>query len=320
MRFQSNRKSVYFFIALSACLIALAVAGNSVWVVFHWRQVAMLIFGVIFFVLIIAGLVLNTIFLVREIRRNEQHDSFLNAVTHELKTPIASIRLYLETLQARQVDEVKRKEFYQIMLDDCDRLLRTVEQALRASRTGHRRRHIHKTMIDLGELTRECLELARTRTHLDEKALRFVESPDRGQRAMVLGDSDELRAAVSNLIDNAIKYSDREVDVSVQVAAVDDKRVAVRVTDRGMGISSGELKQIFKRFYRAPRRVATVAFGAGLGLFIVRSIVSKHGGKTYAESEGEGMGSVFTIELPRTEPERAPEYSQELMNKELKER
>jgi signal transduction histidine kinase len=304
MRIQSNRKSVYFFIALSACLVALAVALNSVWVVFHWRQVAMLVFGVIFFVLIIAGLVLNTIFLVREIRRNEQHNSFINAVTHELKTPIASIRLYLETLQTRQVDEAKRKEFYQVMLDDCDRLHHTVEQVLRASRTGHRRRHIHKTLIDLGELTRECLELARTRTHLDEKALRFVESLGRGGRPIILGDADELRTAISNLIDNAIKYSDGKVDVSVEVAApadMDDKRVTVRVTDRGVGVPRDELKRIFKRFYRAPRRVATRIKGAGLGLFIVRSIVNKHGGKTFAESEGEGMGSVFTIELPRIE-------------------
>jgi two-component system, OmpR family, sensor histidine kinase SenX3 len=307
MRIQSNRKSVYFFIALGACLVALAVALNVGWVVFHWRQVAMLVFGVIFFVLIIAGLVLNTIFLVREIRRNEQHNSFINAVTHELKTPIASIRLYLETLQTRQVDEAKRNEFYQVMLDDCDRLLHTVEQVLRASRTGHRRRHIHRTVIDLGELTRECLELARTRTHLDEKALRFVESLDRGGRPMILGDADELRAAILNLIDNAIKYSDGKVDVSVEVAApadpadMDDKRVAVRVTDRGVGVPRDELKRIFNRFYRAPRRVATRVKGAGLGLFIVRSIVSKHGGKTFAESEGEGMGSVFTIELPRIE-------------------
>src|SRR5215475_6575132 len=239
MRIQSNRKSVYFFIALGACLVALAVALNVGWMVFHWRQVAMLVFGVIFFVLIIAGLVLNTIFLVREIRRNEQHNSFINAVTHELKTPIASIRLYLETLQTRRVDEAKRQEFYQIMLDDCDRLLHTVEQVLRASRTGHRRRHIHRTMIDLGELTRECLELARKRTHLDEKALRLVESVNRGNgngRALVLGDADELRAAISNLIDNAIKYSDGEIDVAVEVAAVGDDRVAVRVTDRGMGV------------------------------------------------------------------------------------
>ncbi|MGE0129689.1 MAG: sensor histidine kinase [Blastocatellales bacterium] len=318
MRIQSNRKSVYFFITLGACLVALAVALNVGWVVFHWRQVAMLVFGVIFFVLIIAGLVLNTIFLVREIRRNEQHDSFINAVTHELKTPIASIRLYLETLQKREVDEAKRREFYQIMLDDSDRLLHTVEQVLRAGRTGHRRRRIHETVIDLGELARECLELSRTRTHLDDKALRFVKSLDGAERALVRGDADELRAAISNLIDNAIKYSDREVDVLVEVAIVDDKRAAVRVTDRGVGIPRGELKQIFKRFYRAPRRGALRVKGAGLGLFIVRSIVSKHGGKTFAESAGEGMGSAFTIELPRIQPEYSPDFLPDFSSKELR--
>ena len=304
MRLRSRRKSIAFFIAFGACLVALATALNVGWIILNWRQVAQLIFGVIFFMAIIAGIVLNTIFLVNEIHRNEQRDGFINAVTHELKTPIASIRLYLETLQTRQVDEAKRKEFYRVMLDDCDRLHHTVEQVLRASRTGHRRRHIHKTVIDLGELTRECLELARTRTHLDEKSLRFVESLERGGRPMILGDADELRAAISNLIDNAIKYSDGKVDVSVEVAApadMDDKRVTVRVTDRGVGVPRDELKRIFKRFYRAPRRVATRVKGAGLGLFIVRSIVSKHGGKTFAESEGEGMGSVFTIELPRIE-------------------
>src|SRR5262245_37996549 len=113
MKFGTHRKkSTIFFIALSVCLLALTVALNVGWIVFHWRQVALLIFGVIFFVLIMAGLALNTVFLVREIRRNEQHDSFINAVTHELKTPITSIRLYLQTLQTREVSEERRKEFY----------------------------------------------------------------------------------------------------------------------------------------------------------------------------------------------------------------
>ncbi len=299
MRIQGHRKSVYVFTALGACLVLLAVALNIGWIVLHWRQVALLISGVILFVLIIAGLVLNTIFLVREVRRNEQHDSFLNAVTHELKTPIASIRLYLETLQRRPVDEAKREEFYQIMLDDSDRLLHTVEQVLRASRTGHRRRHIQKSVIDLGELVRECLDLARTRTHLNGDSLRYVESLGPGERPLIRGDAEELRAAVSNLIDNAIKYSDAEVNVSVEVAATDARQVAVRVTDCGVGIPRGQLKQVFKRFYRVPRLVSARVKGTGLGLFIVRSIVSKHGGKTFAESAGEGMGSTFTIQLPR---------------------
>src|SRR5581483_7498082 len=119
-----------------------------------------------FFVTLGAGLVVNTIFLVREIRRNEQHDSFINAVTHELKTPIASIKLYLETLKSREVDEAKRREFYDVMLADSDRLLQTVEQVLRASQSGQRRRRIHPVRIDFGEIVGECIELARRRYHL----------------------------------------------------------------------------------------------------------------------------------------------------------
>src|SRR5262249_55203662 len=157
-----------------------------------------------------------------------------------LKTPIASIRLYLETLQTREVDEARRAEFYRIMLDDSDRLLHTVEQVLRASRTRHRHRKVQTSVIDLGELVRECLELARKRTHLGEDALRYVESMSDGTRALVRGEVDDLRAAVSNLIDNAIKYSHDEVKVSVEVLEVDQKQVAVRVTDRGIGIPSGQ--------------------------------------------------------------------------------
>lgn len=300
MRFGSHRKkSVIFFTVFGICLIVLAVALNVGWIVFHWRQVALLIFGVIFFILIIAGLTLNTIFLVREIRRNEQHDSFINAVTHELKTPIASIRLYLQTLQTRDVDEAKRKEFYEIMLADSDRLLHTIEQVLRAGRTGDRRRHIQPSLVDFGELARECIELARKQNHLDDNALRYSESLANDQRPIVKGDADELRAAISNLIDNAIKYSDKGINISVEVSDVDARSVAIRVTDNGAGIPRGYLDQVFKRFYRIPRRASVKVKGTGLGLFIVRSVASKHGGKTFAESAGEGLGSTFTIQLPR---------------------
>ena len=301
MRLQSSRKSVYFFVTLCVCMVALAIALNVGWILLNWREVALMIFGVIFFLVIIAGVVLNTIFLVREIRRNEQHDSFINAVTHELKTPIASIRLYLETLQTRDVDEAKRKDFYRIMLEDNDRLLHTVEQVLRASRTGHGRRQIHSSVIDLGHLAQDCLELARTRTHLSEDVLQYRSLLKEGEHALVRGDADELRAAISNLIDNAIKYSDKEINITVEVLSVSPQVVAVRVRDHGIGIPRDQLKQIFKRFYRVQLRKASKIKGTGLGLFIVRSVVSKHGGKTFAESPGEGMGSAFTIQLPRAQ-------------------
>jgi two-component system sensor histidine kinase SenX3 len=128
MRVAGRRKAVLFFLALGICLVAIAVALNVGWILLNLREVALLVLGIIFFAIIITGLVLNTIFLIREIRRNEQHDAFLNAVTHELKTPIASIRLYLQTLQTREVSEEKRQEFYGVMLADSNRLLNTVQQ------------------------------------------------------------------------------------------------------------------------------------------------------------------------------------------------
>ncbi|HEV7395409.1 MAG TPA: HAMP domain-containing sensor histidine kinase [Pyrinomonadaceae bacterium] len=294
-----RRKSVAFFIVLGSCLVALAVALNVGWILLNWREVALLVFGIIFFSLIITGVVLNTIFLIREIRRNEQHDAFINAVSHELKTPIASIRLYLETLKTRTVDEERRKEFYDVMLADSDRLIHTVDQVLQAGRAAAQRRQQTTTaLIDFSDLVRECLDLTRRRYNLGDEALDYSETLN-GERACITGDPEEIRAAVSNLLDNAVKYSDKEVKVSVNLAAP-NKNIVLRIVDSGVGIQAGQLKRIFKRFYRVPGRVMGRFKGTGLGLFIVRSIVKKHGGRVFAESEGLGQGSTFTIELPRT--------------------
>jgi signal transduction histidine kinase len=245
--------------------------------------------------LIIAGVVIFTIFLVREIRKNEQHDSFINAVTHELKTPVASIRLHLQTLQMRELDDAKRREFYRVMLEDSDRLLHTIDQVLTAGATGSILRRSAKMRLDLGQIARECVELARTRFHLGDDALEYVE---RTTGAIVLGDADELKAAVWNLIDNAVKYSQSVPHVRVELANAENQRVAVRVTDNGVGISPAELKRIFKRFYRIPASVAVRTKGSGLGLFIVQSVARKHGGRAFAESAGQGHGSTFTLLLP----------------------
>ena len=293
-----RRRSVIFFTVLGVCLVALAVTLNISWVVLNWRLSVLMVLGVIFFPLIIAGMVLNTIFLVREIRRNEQHDSFINAVTHELKTPVASIRLYLQTLQSREMEDEKRREFYRIMLEDSDRLLNTIEQVLRAGSTSSRWRRITRTNVDLGEVARECVDMARTRFHLEPDALVYEQRPLPG-RPLVLGDPDELKAAVWNLIDNAIKYSPGPVQVRVLLEAADPNKLAVRVTDSGVGISPHELKRVFRRFYRIPAAVALRAKGSGLGLFIVRSVARKHGGRAFAESAGPGRGSTFTLLLPK---------------------
>ncbi len=291
----TTRKSLIFII-LGACLVALAIALNVSWIVINWRAGLLLVLGIIFFLVIIGGLVLNTIFLVREVRRNEQHDAFINAVTHELKTPVASIRLYLETLQRRELPEDKRKEFYGIMLADSDRLLELIEQVLRAGRS--RQRLLHQSRLDLRGLVRDTVDLARLRHHLPPEALTYVEHVEGESTATVMGDPEELRAAVSNLVDNAIKYSGASVQVEVELLAIDRKRVAVRVRDRGIGISQPELKRIFRRFYRIPEAVAMRVKGSGLGLFIVNSVARKHGGRVSAESDGPGHGSTFTLQLP----------------------
>jgi signal transduction histidine kinase len=291
-----RRRSVIFFIVLGACLVALAVTLNVSWLVLNWREGVLAVLGVIFFLVIIAGVVLNTIFLVREIRRNEQHDSFINAVTHELKTPVASIRLYLQTLQSRELDEEKRREFYRIMLEDSDRLLHTIEQVLRAGATGSRLRRVARVPLNFGDIARECVELARTRFHLAPDVLEFVQNTR--TEPVVLGDGDELKAAVWNLIDNAIKYSPVDVRVRVELEELDDHRLALRVSDQGVGISPAELKRIFGRFYRIPASVAVRTKGSGLGLFIVRSVARRHGGRAFAESPGAGRGSTFTLLLP----------------------
>ncbi|MFN9754037.1 MAG: sensor histidine kinase [bacterium] len=288
-----RRKSIAFFIALGAGVVSITVLLYVGWVLLNWRTGILLFLGVVLLAIIIAGVVLNTIFLVREIRRNEQHDAFINAVTHELKTPVASIRLYLETLQSRPVEESKRQEFYRIMLAENDRLHATIEQVLRTGRMGASRK-LNLTSFDLNAIVGECLE--RLRTMYPEPAVHLTFAP--AAAVTMRADADDVRAAVSNLLDNAIKYSTQPAQVEIETRVVDGKYVQLRVRDQGPGIAKDELKQIFKRFYRVPGVLAAKVKGTGLGLFIVRSVALRHGGKAWAESAGPGSGSTFILQLP----------------------
>lgn len=291
-----RRKSTIFFLVLGISLIAVAVALNVGWILLNLRQVVLLVLGIVFFAVIITGLTLNTIFLIREIRRNEQHDAFINAVTHELKTPIASIKLYLETLKTRDVSPEKRRDFYDVMLADTDRLLGTVEQVLKAGGAKEKAQRLPAAEIDLGDLLRECIALIRSQRNLDESVIRFTEP---GERLAVVGSEADLRTAFSNLLDNAVKYSGNEPKISVRVkkAALKNKAEIV-IKDQGLGIPPADLKRIFKRFYRVPEGAAAQTRGTGLGLFIVQSIVKRHGGRVSAQSRGEGTGSTFLVQLP----------------------
>jgi len=289
-----RRKTAIFFLVFGISLSVLAVVLNIVWLV-NLRDVFFLVLGIIFFALIITGLILNTIFLVREIRQNEQHDTFLNAITHELKTPIASIKLYLETLKTRDVDETKRQEFYDIMLADNERLLATVEQVLQASRTREKQRNMNLAEVDLGVLIVETVQLVRSRMNLDDAAIRFTNSPE---SIKVVGDREELQTVFANLLDNAVKYSGEEPKISIRMKSSRAGKAEVFVRDSGLGMKRADLKRVFKRFYRVPNLASTAAKGTGLGLPIVKAIVEKHGGRVKAESRGEGKGTTFIVQLP----------------------
>jgi signal transduction histidine kinase len=152
--------------------------------------------------------------------------------------------------------------------------------------------------VDIGALARECVELAVLRHHVPPGAIALQAPADRP--LAVPGDPDDLRIVVSNLLDNAVKYSGDNLRITVSVAAPTPGTVWLRVEDRGIGIPRPQLRRIFRRFYRVPMRGRQQVKGTGLGLYIVRAITRAHGGRVFAHSAGEGHGATFTVELPRS--------------------
>jgi two-component system, OmpR family, sensor histidine kinase SenX3 len=301
MNITRRRGAIAFFITLGAILVGVTIYLNISWIILHEGRVLSLILGVILFGIIAAGVTLNTIFLVREVRRNERQNSFRNAVTHELKTPIASIRLYLETLQRRPTTEDQKQEFYRIMLSDSDRLLATVEQVLKAGELGQRARQQNRAIIDLGALVADCIAITLQRHHLPPEAIVLEPIPG-AVRIHTTGIPEDLRTAVLNVLDNAVKYSPNGVHIRCSLAITPYTWATLRITDTGLGLPANQLKRIFNRFYRVPGRDMVKIKGTGLGLFLVRNIARQHGGDATASSPGINQGATITLTLPLTIP------------------
>jgi signal transduction histidine kinase len=254
----------------------------------HW---VLLTLGSLFFALLIAGLALLCAWLVREMRHSQRQQAFLDAVTHEMKTPLASLRLYLDTLGRRDPGPERRGEFLGRMRGDVDRLERTVDEVLAAARAARARR-ARLEPIPLTELLERCAREVRDHYHLGADALRLEVEGD----PVALGEAQELALVFRNLLDNAVKYSGSSVDVRVR-AGVDESGVRVEIEDRGVGIPREELRRIFQPFYRAGLDVQRRVKGLGLGLFIVRYLVRRQGGRVEARSEGPGTGARFAVRL-----------------------
>jgi signal transduction histidine kinase len=296
MNLTRRRGSKAFFITMGVLLTVLAITLNITWIHNNGRRFAIDLIGVLLFAILIAGVILNTIFLLREIRRNERQDSFLNAVTHELKTPIASIRLYLDTLSRRPVDDAQRQKFYAIMRDDTDRLLGTVESVLKAGELGQRKLS-QRTRVELYPLVAECIQIVLSRHHLDPRSIELADVPG-SVRLFVLANPDDLRTAILNLLDNAVKYSPNGVHIQCRIGIERYTWVLLSITDTGLGLASRELDRVFRRFYRAASNDQVKIKGTGLGLFLVRTIARQHGGSVRAVSEGPGKGTTMLLKLP----------------------
>ena len=299
------RRSIGFPLTLGIILLILVLALAVGWQILVWSGAGSVergltnldwiffVLGAVCFLLIIVGLVWLCAWLVREIGVNQHQRAFLDAVTHEMKTPLASLRLYLDTLERHDPERERRHEFLDRMRGDLERLDQTVEQVLTAARAEESRSRARLERVVLSELLEECIAELRTSHHLSEGAVLL----EAGRGATVKGDAGELSLVFRNLLENAVKYSDEPVEVNVRVDAAEDGRVEVEIADRGIGIPSRELRKIFQRFYRVGRDVQRTAVGLGLGLFIVRNLVRRQGGRVVARSEGWGQGSRFVVTL-----------------------
>jgi signal transduction histidine kinase len=298
------RRSIGFRLALGIVLALLTAAlavGWQVLLVVDWRPVAqglttlhwvLIVLGSSFFVMVIAGLVWLSTWLVQEMRLNQRQQAFLDAVTHEMKTPLASLRLYLDTLSRHDPAPQRRRAFLERMQQDVQRLDHTVGQVLAATRAELGSRAPAEA-LDLPALLHSSVEEVRQRHGLAEEALRLLPGPP----AVAFGNRAELQVVFRNLLENAVRYSDAAVYVRVSVQRLGNGRVCVDIADRGIGIERRELRRIFQRFYQASRDVQRQAQGLGLGLFVVRQLVRRQGGSVEARSEGPGHGSRFRVTL-----------------------
>jgi signal transduction histidine kinase len=258
-------------------------------------DVWLLVLGALSFVLIIVVLVLFVISLARGIIEVRKQDTFIDSVTHELKSPLASLQLCLETLGREGLEDDARERVRRMMFEDVDRLRAFIDDVLEANRLSYARPGmLNLSDVSLSQLTARCVEAVRVRHKLEPEEVFIDIDPE----LVVTTDRAALEIVVNNLIDNAAKYSERPARVEVVARRASDKRVRFEVTDNGIGIDRKNLKRIFHRFYRVEDQEVRQRRGTGLGLFVVWALVKQLGGDVQAFSEGRGKGTTVRVELP----------------------
>ena len=251
--------------------------------------------GIASFVLVMAVLVLFSVSLVGEILESRRQQMFIDSVTHELKSPLASLKLCLETLARPGVSAAQQDQLRGMMQSDVERLTVFVDDILQASRISHRRRSQTWTAVDISRLVTQAAESIRARYHLGADAFELAVPPG----VEIFTDPTALEIVVKNIFDNAVKYSGDTPRVQVEMRQLETGHIGITVRDQGIGIQRNQLKRIFKRFHRAPDPRVNERTGSGLGLYVAYRLVRNLGGRIRAESDGPGQGTTMRIRLPR---------------------
>ncbi|NWG29369.1 MAG: HAMP domain-containing histidine kinase [Ignavibacteriaceae bacterium] len=228
-----------------------------------------------------------------QLRINKLYDSFISNVTHELKSPLSSIQLYLETLRQRNVPEEKMKEFINMMMKDTDRLQGLINSILDISAQNSRKLILNYQVYKAETLIKKLIEESFERFHVNQESYRISGEAD----CEVFAGKDALKIVFDNLVDNALKYCTKQPEIDVKLECNSGKLV-IGFSDNGIGIPSGEQKKVFNKFYRIYSSNIPNVKGTGLGLYRVKEIIKSHHGKVTVHSEGEGKGTTFRIELP----------------------
>jgi two-component system, OmpR family, phosphate regulon sensor histidine kinase PhoR len=290
-----SRRGIRLPVTLSVLLITVNVILMICWIVLLARagSWSMLTIGTLLFAFVLAGLGIYLYVTIREIQLNQRQANFVDSVTHELKSPLTSLKLYLETLQIRPLEGERRASIYDSMLQDVERLQHLIDQLLEIGRLDAIATDLQPEDVNIEDLLNRCAEEA----SLHQRVRREVVAV-RGPAAVVRGSRLALEMVFRNLIDNAIKYGGENPRVEIDVSPYGNNQILIHVADNGAGVPPELRKRIFGLFFRGGNELKRTTKGTGLGLYIVQTLVQKMKGWVGVHDRRTGTGAVFEVLLP----------------------
>ena len=274
-------------------LVSIAAALGSNNAVFYWAAMGV---GVALLVLVLVGVIIYLALTLKAIALSQRQSNFIDSVTHELKSPLASLQLYLQTLTRRSVAPDQQADFHRFMLQDVERLDTLIDHLLDAAKTLQRRTNASDEITAVLPVLKRAIDTAMQRHNVVASSVQL--ESDVREEVFVRGREADLDIVFRNLIDNAVKYSLPEPHVRVGVDVSSDGKVKIYVTDNGPGIPKSQRHHVFRRFVRLGNELERRKPGTGLGLFLVRSVVKQLRGKVTVKSQVEEKGTVMEVELP----------------------